>query len=760
MKKVSSVLFSLVIAFAASSQIYVSTKMEVFIDGLMAKMTLEEKIGQLNLVTPGSNIPTGSVVSKGVEDNIAKGNVGGMFGVIGVDKIKNAQMLAVNKSRLHIPLIFGSDVIHGYKTTFPIPLALSCSWDTELIEQSARYAAIEASADGLSWVFSPMVDIARDPRWGRVAEGAGEDPYLGSLMANAMVKGYQNNNQFDNTAVMACVKHFALYGAAEAGREYNTTDMSLVKMYNEYLPPYKAAVEAGSCSVMSSFNEINGIPATGNKWLLTDLLRTQWGFKGFVASDYTAVNEMTAHGMGDLQAVSALALKAGMDMDMVGEGYLTTLQKSLKEGKVSIQDIEIACRRILEAKYRLGLFTDPYKYLDNARTSREVLSQKHKELAKVLAEHSFVLLKNNQYTLPLHQHGTIALIGPFANDKKNMLGTWSVSGNADLTVPVLEGIQKAVGNTVNILYAKGANVSDDTEFIKKVNVFSEEIVTDVKSPETLLQEAVKTAQKADLIVAVVGESANMSGESSSRSDIGLPECQKKMVEALTQIGKPLVLVVMCGRPLTIEKEVAKASSVLLTWHAGQEAGNAIADVLFGKYNPSGKLSMTFPRNVGQIPIYYNHKNTGRPYIVGESSKFKSDYLDVSNEPLFPFGYGLSYTSFGYSKMTLSKTELKSNEKLTVKVTVTNTGDYDGEETVQLYTHQMVGSITRPVKELKGFQKVFIKKGGRKEVSFILSSADLKFYNSALKYVFESGSYKIFVGSNSSDVAEAECVFIK
>jgi len=747
-------------ALAASAQNHSSIKMNVFVDSLMGKMTLQEKIGQLNLVTPGSNIPTGSVVSKGVEDNIRKGNVGGMFGVIGVDKIRDAQTLIMKESRLHIPLIFGSDVIHGYKTTFPIPLALSCSWDMKLIEQSARSAAIESSADGLCWVFSPMVDIARDPRWGRVAEGAGEDPYLGSLVARAMVNGYQNHNKFDNSAVMSCFKHFALYGAAEAGREYNTTDMSLVKMYNEYLPPYKAAVDAGSASVMCSFNEINGIPATANKWLLTDLLRNQWGFKGFVVSDYTAVNEMMDHGIGNVQTVSALALKAGMDMDMVSEAYLTTLSKSLKEGKVSLKDIDLSCRRILEAKYKLGLFSDPYKYLDSKRESKEVLSQDKKDLAKTLAEHSCVLLKNAQQTLPLQQNRTIALIGPLANDKINMLGTWSPSGNYKLAVSMMEGIKNYVGSSVKVVYAKGANISDDSNFIKKVNVFAEEITTDKKSPEVLLQEALQAAQQVEIIVAVVGESANMSGECSSRSDIGLPESQKKLVEALAHLGKPLVLVVMCGRPLTIEKEVSEASSVLLTWHAGQEAGNAIADVLFGKYNPSGKLTISFPINVGQIPIYYNHKNTGRPFDPTISYKFKSDYIDVSNEPLFPFGFGLSYTNFSYGKMTLSNTAIKGNDRLTIKVTVTNTGNYDGEETVQLYTRQMVGSITRPVKELRGFQKIFLKKGESKEVSFSLSSKDLKFYNSNLQYIFESGSYKIFIGTNSSDVAEADCVFLK
>ncbi|MDE3236827.1 MAG: beta-glucosidase BglX [Bacteroidota bacterium] len=758
MKRISFLLLCLTIACFAVAQTSPSPKMKAFIDNLMSKMTLEEKIGQLNLVTPGSDIPTGSVVSKGVEDNIRKGNVGGMFGVIGVEKIKNAQTLAVKESRLHIPLFFGSDVIHGYKTTFPIPLALSCSWDMNLIEKSARVAGTEAASDGLCWVFSPMVDIARDPRWGRIAEGGGEDAYLGSQIAKAMVNGYQNHNQFTNAAVMACVKHFALYGAAEAGRDYNTVDMSKVRMYNEYLPPYKAAVDAGTASVMSSFNEIDGIPATANQWLLTDLLRKQWGFNGFVVSDYTAVNEMIAHGMGDLQTVSALALKAGLDMDMVGEGFLTTLKKSLREGKIRQQDIDMACRRILEAKYKLGLFENPFKYLDENRAAKEVLSADKKAVAKELAEHSFVLLKNAQQTLPLQQKGTIALIGPLANDKRNMLGTWSVSGNSEYAIPVMEGIKNLVGDKVNIVYAKGANISDDPAFIKKVNVFGEEITVDQKSPEALVKEAVDAANKADVVVAVIGEAADMSGESASRSDISLPHSQQKLVEALAKTGKPLVLVVMAGRPLTIGKEVEQASSVLYTWHAGQEAGNAIADVLFGNYNPSGKLSITFPKSVGQIPIYYNHKNTGRPYNGEVFSKFKSNYLDISNQPLFPFGYGLSYTHFSYSKVELSSSVVKPNEKLQVKVMVTNNGNYDGEEVVQLYTRDMVGSITRPVKELKGFQKIFIKKGESKEVVFTLTANDLKFYNNNLKYIFEPGAFKVFVGPDSDTTNEADCTF--
>ncbi|HEX7845266.1 MAG TPA: beta-glucosidase BglX, partial [Chitinophagaceae bacterium] len=682
------------------------------------------------------------------------GRVGGLFGVIGVEKIKMAQEIAVNNSRLKIPLIFGSDIIHGYKTIFPIPLALSCSWDMALIEQSARIAAIEATADGLCWNFSPMVDIARDPRWGRIAEGAGEDPYLGSQIAKAMVKGYQGNDLSKDNTLMACVKHFALYGAPEAGRDYNSVDMSKVKMYNEYLPPYKAAIDAGVGSVMSSFNDVDAIPATGNKWLLTDLLRKQWGFKGFVVSDYTSVNEMIAHGMGDLQAVSALALRAGLDMDMVGEGFLTTLKKSLQEGKVTQQQIDQACKRILEAKYKLGLFDDPYRYIDLAKPAKEILTEQRRKEARDIAARSCVLLKNNSNALPLKKSGTIALIGPLANDKNNMLGTWSVSGDKNLSIPVFDGIKNVGGSAVNVIYAKGANISDDTLFAKKVNVFGTKIDIDKRSPDEMLKEALDIAAKADVIVAVVGEASEMSGEAASRSDISVPESQKKLIRALAKTGKPLVLVLMSGRPLAIPEEKELATSILLTWHAGTEAGNAIADVLFGNYNPSGKLSTTFPVNVGQVPIYHSMKNTGRP-SADNSPKFQSNFLDVPNAPLYPFGYGLSYTSFSYSDISLSKTSMRASETITATVTVRNTGSYDGEEVVQLYLRDMVASITRPVKELKKFQKISLKAGESKTVSFVINVNDLKFYNSELKFVAEPGDFKLFIGTNSHDVKTAD-----
>ena len=731
-----------------------SYRMKTYVDALMKKMTLEEKIGQLNLITPGSGIPTGAVVSTDVEKKIKEGKVGGLFGVIGVDKIRQAQKLAVEQSRLKIPLIFGSDVIHGYKTTVPVPLGLSASWDMKLIEHSAREAAIEATADGLCWTFSPMVDIARDPRWGRIVEGGGEDPYLGSQIAKAMVKGYQGDDLSKNNTLMACVKHFALYGAAEAGRDYNTTDMSRVRMYNEYLPPYKAAIEAGAGSVMSSFNEIDGIPATGNKWLLTDLLRKQWGFKGFVVSDYTSVNEMTNHGMGDLQTVSALSLNAGLDMDMVGEGFLTTTKKSLAEKKVTQKQIDDACRRILEAKYKLGLFDDPFRYIDDARMKQQVLTAERRKQAREIAAHTFVLLKNNNQALPLKRSGTIGLIGPLANDKNNMLGTWAVSGDPQMSIPVLDGMKSVGGTGVNILYAKGANISDDTLFAKKVNVFGTRIDIDKRNPAEMLTEALNVANQSDVIVAVVGEASEMTGEAASRTDITIPESQKLLIMALSKTGKPLIVVVMTGRPLALTEEYDFATSMIVTWHAGIEAGNAIADVLFGNYNPSGKLSATFPRNLGQVPIYYNHKNTGRP-SAPNSPKFQSNYLDVPNTPLFPFGYGLSYTTFSYGDISINKTNAKGNEKITASITVTNNGKFDGEEVVQLYIRDVVGSITRPLKELKGFQKINLKAGESKTVSFSITPENLKFYNYNLKYDWEPGEFHIMIGGNSNDVKMAK-----
>ncbi len=717
------------------------------VESLLRRMTLDEKIGQLNLLTPGGGVATGSVVSKNVEDKIKEGQVGGLFGVAGPDKVRQAQEIALKNSRLKIPLLIGSDIIHGYKTTFPIPLGLSCSWDMGLLEKVARIAATEATADGINWNFSPMVDIARDPRWGRIAEGAGEDPFLGSAVARAMVKGYQGDDLTGSKTMLACVKHFALYGAAEAGRDYNRVSMDHVTMFNQYFPPYKAAVDAGVASVMTSFNDVDGIPATGNKWLLTNVLRDRWGFQGFVVSDYTSLNEMIAHGLGDLQQVSALALNAGLDMDMVGEGFLTTLKKSVNAGLVTEEAITQACRLILEAKYKLGLFDDPYRYSDTSRPTKDILTPEHRTAAREIAARSFVLLKKYNGVLPLKKTAKIALIGPLANNKNNMLGTWAPTGDPQLSVPILDGLKNVAPNAV-INYAKGANITNDTVMAKNVNVFGTRVDIDKRSPEIMLKEAIALAQQSDVVVAVVGEASEMTGEAASRTDISIPASQKKLIRALVDTGKPVVLVLMSGRPLTIPEEFDLPVNILQVWFPGVEAGNAVADVLFGDYNPSGKLTATWPRNVGQIPIYYSEKNTGRPATGDEFQKFKSNYLDAPNTPLLPFGYGLSYTEFEYSDLALDKKEIGPNESITASVTLKNTGNYDGEEVVQLYLQDMVRSITPPKRELKGFKKVFLKKGESKKVEITLSPDDLKFYNSQLNFVAEPGEFQVYVGTDS------------
>ncbi len=731
-----------------------SHRMKTFIDGLMKKMTLEEKIGQLNLPGAG-DITTGQASSSDIAKKIAEGKVGGLFNIKSVAKIKEVQKLAVEKSRLKIPMLFGMDVIHGYETVFPIPLGMSCVWDMKLVERSAQIAAQEASADGINWTFSPMVDISRDPRWGRISEGSGEDAYLGSEIAKAMVRGYQGSDLSKNNTIMACVKHYALYGAAEAGRDYGTTDMSRVRMYNEYLPPYKAAVDAGVGSVMASFNEIDGVPATANKWLLTDVLRKQWGFKGFIVTDYTGINEMVDHGIGDLQTVSARALMAGIDMDMVGEGILTTTQKSLKEGKVTQQQIDAACRRILEAKYRLGLFEDPYKYCDENRAKTEIFTDVNRKEARAIAAESFVLLKNQGNILPLKKSGTIALIGPLADATENMTGTWSVAANFSKSISVINGLKEVVGSNAKILYAKGSNLDEDSLIEERGTMFGKSLRRDRRPASEILQEALEIANQSDVIVAALGESAEMSGEASSRTNIEIPGIQKELLQALLKTGKPVVLVLFTGRPLALKWEQENVPAILNVWFGGSEAGYAIADVLFGDVNPSGKLSTTFPQNVGQVPIFYNHKNTGRPLPEGKwFQKFRSNYLDVSNDPLYPFGYGLSYTSFSYSDIKLSSSSMKAGQKITASVTVSNTGNKDGKEVVQLYIRDLVGSSTRPVKELKGFQKIELKAGEAKIVSFDISVNDLKYYNYDLKYVAEPGDFKIFIGGNSRDVKEA------
>jgi len=750
MKRTSFLLAILLLSL--STLLAQDTKMQTFVTDLMAKMTLDEKLGQLNLPGAG-DITTGQARSSDIAKKIAAGQVGGLFNIKSVAKIREVQKIAVEQSRLKIPLIFGMDVIHGYETEFPIPLGLSCTWDMAEIQKSARIAATEASADGICWAFSPMVDICRDPRWGRIAEGGGEDPYLGSQIAKAMVQGYQEDLK-SNSDILACVKHFALYGAAEAGRDYNTTDMSYYRMFNEYLPPYKAAVDAGVGSVMASFNSVNGIPATANKFLQTDVLRKRWGFEGFVVSDYTGISEMVAHGLGDLPTVSALALKAGVDMDMVSEGFLTTLKKSLEEGRVTMADIDQACRRVLEAKYKLGLFTDPYKYCNEQRAATQIFTADNRAAARKIAADCFVLLKNKGNILPLKRSGTIAVIGPLGNNRINMVGTWAVATDGSKAVSVMDGLKEAAGSGVNVVYSQGSNLDYDSLFEQRATMFGKPLPHDPRPAAEIIQDALNKVANADVIVAALGESDEMTGESSSRSNIEIPQSQQDLLKALLKTGKPVVLVLFTGRPLAIKWENDQVPAILNVWFGGTEAGHAIADVLFGDVNPSGKLTTTWPQNVGQVPLYYNHMSTGRPLEGPWFQKFRSNYLDVSNDPVYPFGYGLSYSHFAYRGMILSSDSAKGNQRLTATVTVTNDGAVEGREVVQLYIRDLVGSLTRPVKELKGFKKIDLKAGESQQVSFTITPEDLKFYDNDLKYDWEPGEFTIMIGGNSRDVLSA------
>ncbi|MFS2389978.1 beta-glucosidase BglX [Bacteroides fragilis] len=752
-RRMQALAASLVVVAAGLQAQKAPRDMDRFIDQLMKKMTLEEKIGQLNLPVTGE-ITTGQAKSSDVAKRIRNGEVGGLFNLKGVERIREVQRQAVEESRLGIPLLFGMDVIHGYETIFPIPLGLSCTWDMKAIEESARIAAVEASADGISWTFSPMVDVSRDPRWGRVSEGNGEDPFLGAAIARAMIRGYQGKDMSRNDEIMACVKHFALYGASEAGRDYNTVDMSRQRMFNEYMLPYQAAVEAGVGSVMASFNEVDGVPATGSKWLMTDVLRKQWGFDGFVVTDYTGINEMIDHGMGDQQTVAALALNAGVDMDMVSDAFSGTLKKSVEEGKVSAAAIDAACRRILEAKYKLGLFDDPYKYCDVNRPKKQIFTKEHRAIARKTASESFVLLKN-EGVLPLSKKGTIAVVGPLANTRSNMPGTWSVAAVLDNAPSLVEGLREVVGDRAKVVTAKGSNLIGDADYEKRATMFGRELHRDNRTDRELLDEALKVAAGADVIVAALGESSEMSGESSSRTNLEMPDVQRMLLQELLKTGKPVVLVLFTGRPLVLTWEEEHVPAILNVWFGGSEAAYAISDVLFGDVNPSGKLTATFPQNVGQIPLFYNHKNTGRPLQEGRwFEKFRSNYLDVSNEPLYPFGYGLSYTTFAYSDIHLSSTEMSADGELTATVTVTNTGSRDGAEVVQLYIRDLVGSVTRPVKELKGFEKIFLKAGESRKVSFSITPELLKFYNYDLQFVCEPGDFDVMIGGNSRDVKKA------
>ncbi len=754
MKRITTIAVAALTAASAFAQ---KLPMNEYVDQLMQKMTVEEKIGQLNLL-PGGDITTGAVMNSPLAQLTAEGKLGAVLNVKGQDKIRELQRIAVKKSRLGIPLLIGQDVIHGNQTVFPIPLAQACSWDIAAIEQGARIAAKEATAQGINWVYSPMVDIAIDPRWGRVAEGAGEDPFLGSRIGEALVRGYQGNYGKENA--MACVKHFALYGAAEAGRDYNTVDMSRVRMYNQYLPPYKAAAEAGAGSFMSSFNVVDGIPATCNRWLLADLLRNEWKYDGFVVTDYGSINEAIVHGLGDQSVTSEMALKAGTDMDMCSNAFIAQLKKLLDEGRVTMAEIDTACRRVLEAKYKLGLFDDPYRFCEPKRLKTDLYTAEHRKAARDMAAETFVLLKNEELRmkneesaaplLPLRKQGKIALIGPLADNRTNMVGCWSTGDTPELYSTLKEAMERAVAGKTQVLYAQGCNIYAD-EDTQKGATFGRPVprVDDARAKA----EALSIAAGADVIVCAMGEMAEMSGESSSRADISLPQVQMELLRALVATGKPVVLLNFSGRPTLMSWEAENVPAILNVWFGGSEAGDAICDVLFGDKCPSGRLTMTMPKALGQIPIYYNHLNTGRPVPEGakEYRKYQSNYIDVRNDPLYPFGYGLSYTTFEYGKPRLSGTKMSADGKLTLTVNVKNSGRYDADEVVQLYIHDIYASVVRPVKELKGFERISLKAGENRDVVFTIDAEMLKFYNSDLQYVAEPGDFEVMVGGNSRDV---------
>ena len=740
------------------------TEMRQFVDQLMAKMTVEEKIGQLNLLPAGSEIVTGGAMDSPVGQLIANGQLGGIFNLKGVDKIRALQDIAVKQSRLGIPLIVGMDVIHGYETIFPIPLALACSWDMEAIENMARISALEATADGINWFYSPMVDICVDARWGRMAEGAGEDPFLGSEIARAYVRGYQGSTaetgKTDVKRGMACVKHFALYGAVEAGRDYNTVDMSRLRMYNQYLPPYKAAAEAGAGSFMSSFNIVDGQHATANRWLLTDVLRKQWQFGGFVVTDYGSIGEMTQWGFGDLKSNSAKALRAGTDMDMCANGFIGTLAQSLQDGTVSMADIDQACRRVLEAKWKLGLFDNPYRYLDAKRRAKDIFTADNRAASRQLAAETFVLLKNatipaaspaGRPLLPLATDKTIALIGPLANDRANMGGTWCVAYTPERYATLKEAMERRLPKG-RLLYAQGCNLTHDAD-LQQAAEFGKHIPR--VDADKAKAEALSIARQADVIVCAMGECADFSGESSSRATLEMPDAQRELLAELVKVGKPVVLLNFSGRATVLTWEQQHVDAIMNVWFGGSEAGDAIADVLFGDAAPGGRLTVTMPQALGQVPLYYNHLNTGRPVEKGVDKyrKYASNYLEVRNEPLYPFGYGLTYTTFAYSDFRLNSGTMLTDGTVEASVVVSNTGQREGDEVVQLYVHQQAASVARPVKELKGFQRIRLKAGEQRQVTFRIGREQLQYLNAQGEPVLEPGCFDIMVGGNSDETLQ-------
>lgn len=729
--------------------------MKEFIDDLMSKMTLKEKLGQLNQL-PAGEIQTGAPQNTAVGQQIVGGEVGSVFNIKGQKQILALQKLAVEKSRLGIPLVVGMDVIHGYETQFPVPLGMSCTWDLEAIERAARISAIEASANGIGWTFSPMVDICIDPRWGRQAEGAGEDPWYGSRVAEALVHGYQGDDLTDESSIAACVKHFALYGAAESGRDYNTVDMSHVRMYNYYFPPYKAAVKAGAATVMSSFNLVDYVPATANKWLLTDVLRKEWGFNGLVVTDYASIDEMQIHGMGEKDANAVRALKAGTDMDMVSKAFLNTLEKSLEEGKVTMEEIDMACRRVLELKYRMGLFANPYKYLTEKGAERKVCLPEYRDFARKMTAESFVLLKNENNLLPLKKQGTVALIGPLVNSRCDMAGTWAVAQTPGRFKTLAEGFADALKGKAKLLTAQGCNVMDDYNAQKLIAEGHGNVAIPFVESDKALEDALQKAEQADVIVCALGEIAWMSGEGASRSDLTLPAPQRRLLEELKMLNKPIVLLNFAGRATVLKWESENIPAIMNVWFGG-EVADALTDVLFGDAEPSGRLTVSMPKSTGQLPLYYNHLNTGRPVADDASDYviFNSNYIDVRNGALYPFGYGLGYTTFSYSDISLSSNTMAKNGKLTAKVTVKNTGERAGDEVVQLYIHDVAASISRPVRELKGFERIHLEKGESRVVEFAITPDLLSFYGYDCKETIEPGKFEVFIGSDSRTKNKAE-----
>ena len=730
MKKIFLSIFLAGLGITVSAQKSIDQK----VTELMAKMTLEEKIGQLNQYN--DDITATGPVTKDADKagQVRAGKLGSILNAIGAKNTKNWQDQAM-QSRLKIPLLFGQDVIHGFRTTFPIPLGETATWDMNLIEKSARIAATEASAYGIHWTFAPMVDIGRDPRWGRVMEGAGEDTYLGTLVGKARVKGFQGNGLGNKDAVMACAKHFAAYGAAVGGRDYNSVDMSLRQLHETYLPPFKAVSDMGVATFMNSFNDINGIPATGNKYLQRDLLKGAWNYKGFVVSDWGSIGEMIPHGFAKDNKDAALkAIIAGSDMDMESRSYINHLAELVKEGKVDIQLVDDAVRRILTKKYELGLFDDPYRFINEKREKEQANNPEHRKFAREIGAKSIVLLKNENQLLPLSPTTKkVAIIGPFAKATVENHGFWSIAfpDDSQRIVTQFDGIKAQLDKNSELLYAKGCNANDNDK--------------------SMFAEAVETAKKADVVIMTLGEGHAMSGEAKSRSNIHFSGVQEDLLKEIAKTGKPIILMINAGRPLVFDWASENIPTIVYTWWLGTEAGNSIADVLFGKINPGGKLPMTFPRTEGQIPIYYNHYNTGRPAKNNTDRNYVSAYIDLDNDPAYPFGFGLSYTTFQYSDVNVSATQLKGNQTLTASVTLTNSGNYDGEEVVQLYIRDLVGKVVRPVKELKGFQKIFLKKGESKTVSFNITPEDLKFYDDELNFDWESGEFDIMIGTNSAQV---------